>query len=272
MNANTHICLAAVRALFEADSRIHALAIGGSVGAGFHDEFSDTDLFAICSAEDLLPLAAEIPKLLAQVAGVLVSSQSRAPDGFGELGVRVLWRSGDVCEVFLLAAETTGPHPFRLNLRPLFDKTGQMRSMIRDSTNERVAFDRQAILDEIVARFCFDARKLLTCCVRGSLWNGLHYVDHLRSHLLGLVRVSMGVLWWPDRPLRRYEEQVGESGICTTELEGTVARHDQVDLLRAFDCLMAMFRRQLRAVDVSATMRARWCEALEQIDGLRRAK
>ncbi|MBB5852968.1 aminoglycoside 6-adenylyltransferase [Amycolatopsis umgeniensis] len=191
-------------------SEIDAISIGGSLGRGEADKYSDIDLFVLVAVSDLHSYATN--RLAIFIARLGAYAIRRGPVCVANFGYSctVVFFDLTVCQLNFNNYLTVSPSPaWSTSHRVLLDRSGYLTELIRKSTD--IQCDP---LDDYVEayryfwiRMLFAARSLR----REELWRALRYVAEMRVPMLTILRMQQGCFMpgLTRSPLTRLEHEVG---------------------------------------------------------------
>lgn len=165
--------------------RLTAVGVGGSLGRGKADEYSDIDLFLFFDDGDVFVHAQYLMSSLSHEPAPLSTG---APDYFPGFGIRigyVLPQLGKL-EYFLNTPATWTADPMRANTRVVWDTSGLFTQLVRASASLDIEAVRQARTSELLHALLLNAMDVKKHADRNDLL-GLEY-------RLAIVRRTMVAL------------------------------------------------------------------------------
>lgn len=216
----------------EADDRISAAFLGGSLARDRADAFSDVDLCVIVRDDAFDEVVRDRASLIERLG---------EPVFLEDLGhadvVSFVLADGTEAEIFFGREGALG------DLRPgrhrvLFDRQG----ILHDVTFDEERADPED-LDEVLRRtlswFWHELSHFVKAIGRGQRWWAAGQLEALRDHCVNLVRIEQGAEAG-DEPYWKLDEEIRTEALAP--LEGTFVAMDREALLAAGRTLVAFFR------------------------------
>ena len=215
----------------EADDRIVAAFLGGSLASERADGFSDVDLCVIArdvAFDDVVRDRASLIERLGEPVFV---------EDFGHTEVvSFVLSDGTEAEIFF------GREGALTELRP-----GRHRTLFdRDGILENVAFeeerampdDLETVLRQSLSWFWHELSHFVKAIGRNQLWWAAGQLEALRNHCVNLVRIEQGVRAG-EEPYWKLDEEVRTAAL--EPLEGTFVPMEREALLAAGHLLVSFF-------------------------------
>lgn len=240
------------------DDRIAGVVIVGSGAVGFEDDYSDIDLaVVVAEEEDTLPVFRDWKPRIEALLPVIHSFETiYGPnsylhgflfEGFLELNL------GFVCLANLFAK--------RARWQVAFDRSGKIENIMRSSWEQRAGPDAQAAYLSRLNSIWHYIIQVVIALKRGHPWRALHELEQIRSRVVELAGLRLGL----ETKHFRHVDQIPEEFLA--ELERTlVCSLAPADILRALKATTACFFREAReldnalSLDVAADLEARMQE------------
>ena len=169
----------------QADARIVAAFLGGSLAAGNVDEYSDLDLYLIVEDEAYEAFFAERRTFMHQLGNPVLLEDF---DGFGFDMVLFIFDDGVEGELGLARASRFA-HMHGGPFKTLVDKQGILARQVFPPYKPTETEQRET-LRWLVYWFWRDLSKFSTVMARGWLWSAYGYVETLRLTCVNLARLK----------------------------------------------------------------------------------
>ena len=216
----------------EADDRIVAAFLGGSLASERADELSDVDLCVIARDvvfDDVVRDRSSLIERLGEPVFV---------EDFGHAEVvSFVLTDGTEAEIFFGregALDELRPGRYR----PLFDPHGILDGVTFDEERTNPA-DLEAALRQSLSWFWHELSHFVKAIGRNQLWWAAGQLGALRDHCVNIVRIEQGVLAG-DEPYWKLDEEVRTAAI--EPLEATFVPMERDALLAAGRILVSFFR------------------------------
>lgn len=174
------------RALCQADPRIVAAFVGGSLATGTADEYSDIDVYLIIADEEYASFFADRAAFMRQLGEPVFLEDF---DGFGFDMVLFIFEDGIKGELALAKASSflhihEGPY------RVLVDKTGLLKEVTFPIERVPVEEQRQNLIEHL--KFFWRGFLVMSQALgRGNLLSAATYLEGVRRRLVSVCRLSV---------------------------------------------------------------------------------
>lgn len=224
--------------LFEAANsaqflEIEALMIGGSVGRGDTDRYSDIDLFLLVDNDALQRfLATRLKEFAGQLGEIVLFRGPIFVEGFGH-SFTILFRSQLLCQFNVNSHNTLIPNPMNnQEFLMIYDRTGYYTDFLQ--SEEPVEVDEREIFDRSFSFFWLRALSTRKEIERNNLWLAIRHLADLRNQMFVLERLNsknpppglnFGI------PSKAAEKELSRK--FNTYMEGTLCDYSNTSVARA---------------------------------------
>jgi hypothetical protein len=164
-------------AIFVADDAVSAVGVGGSIGHGTWDEYSDVDIFVFTRLSDVERLMRAASSVLGKCTPLAISVLGDFFPGYGVRSASIT-SSGRVVEIFFVAVELMHPTTMMHKTRILFDRGGIVGTI---AALTELSADAQA---DAVSRLAYDfvaaCTKLLKAVARQNSIGAFNRLQKIR--------------------------------------------------------------------------------------------
>jgi predicted nucleotidyltransferase len=240
----------------EADDRIVAAFLGGSIARGEADEYSDLDLCAITRNDAYEEVMADRADLIGRLGEPLFL------EDFGvERNVFFILADGTEGEVFIFRESEldridAGPY------RTLLDEGGILADAKFTVPGLDVA-ERVEELRQILLWFWHDVSHFVSAIGRGQLWWAAGQLEMLRAYCVNLERIDQGVETTGDEAYWKLDQSISTDRVAA--IRETFVPIDRRAMLRAAQEIVAFHRE--RAPVVAAAQGLTYPEELARLIG-----
>lgn len=168
---------------------IEAFGVGGSIGRGQDDRFSDIDFFLLCPTDKFFDFLTHFTSDIRHLAPVISYSGLVLNPGFGFAHSYIL-ANGVSVEYNINCRDSLDMNPMRQATRVIYDSTGFFTRFVTEASE-----NAHACMERSIARALHDylARllKLRKAAYRNELLPLAYHIVKLRLVLIGLDRVRL---------------------------------------------------------------------------------
>lgn len=224
----------------EADDRVLAVWLVGSLARGAGDRFSDIDLYVVVRDADYDAVYGERGALARRLGDVLSTFEVEWPS-CQMLGV--ILKNGieiDLCYCRIDQCEIFKPgHQYRI----LFDRSDQLEERLR----EPVVHDDDPVnmIRRHIGFAHYDFLHAIHGLARGELWASIHHVECLRARLIDLLARSLDVEFNESKGMERHLEAEDQK-----RLAQTLCSYDAARVQQAIELLVDLFGEQLELLSL----------------------